>query len=164
MGNDLYWYYQTHSCTTAALWFLLSQLCIGNPCQYNAAAYNMSLHHSFLLTEKSLWGDTADFLCSYGKQPLAQELLHQKLPCPLVCKLHPSKQGLGPQSSDPSASSPFNLTSYYFLPEAWESGRGQCIKFKRGISRFIKSLLFIKEKKTSKPSPSHHPSQVSPGK
>lgn len=59
----------------------------------------------------------------------------------------PSKQGLDPQSSDLSALSPFNLTSYYFLPEAWESGRGQCIKFKRGISRFIKNLLFVKEKK-----------------
>lgn len=52
----------------------------------------MSLHHSFLLTEKSLWGDTADFLCSYGKRLLAQELLHQKLPCLLVCKLQPSSR------------------------------------------------------------------------
>lgn len=37
--------------------------------------------------------------------------------------------------------------------KAWESGRGQCIKFKRGISRFIKSLLLLKRKKIFKEKP-----------
>lgn len=79
----------THSWTSAAPWLLFSQLCIGNSSQYNAAAHSTSLRHSFLLAEKSPWGDTVDFPCRYGKRPVAQELLQQKLPCHLVCRLHP---------------------------------------------------------------------------
>lgn len=76
-------------------WLLLSQLCIGNSSQYNAAAYSTSLRHSFLLAEKRPWSDIADFPCRYGKPPHAQELLQQKLPRCSVCKLLPQQALVG---------------------------------------------------------------------
>lgn len=163
MSNNLYGYYQTDSCTTPAPWILLSQLCIGNPCQYNVAAYNMNLHHSFLLTEKSLWGDTTDFLCSYGKGPLAQELLHQKLPCSSVCKLHPASKAwiLSPlifQLRAHLISLP--ITSSLKLGSLEEASVSN---LKGGFPGLLRVSCLLKRKKPSKSSPSHRPSEVSPG-
>lgn len=158
MSNDLYWYYQTHSCTTAAPSFFLSQLCVGNPCQYNAAASNMSLRHSFLLTEKSVgW---------HSWFPLQ---LWQTASCTRSCLAHwcasyaPASRTwvLSPVILQlPTHLISLPITSNLKLGSLEEASISN---LKGEFPGLLRVSCLLKRKKPSKSSPSHCPDKVCPG-